>query len=226
MRVTPSLSLSISPLPPHSPPYFLLPYFLLPYLPLLSLCPINPLSHPPYLHASPTLNKPYTRMAYSQECQIYGKAWANRKLLRLHLSQDNVSKFLRESGSEFQTDGAMLCFVHLNRRNWPTVKSESACLNSNRMCRPPVVLQWLIVDQDLKNESAIDRVDYIIVNFRGGNAFYTAFHIAKALNISNKKLYLLVSLFLRPSSDFCCCCYLYIPWSTYTCDAVFDFDPY
>ena len=62
----------------------------------------------------------------------------------------------------------MRCSVHLNKRNWPTVKSKSACSNSNRMCRPPVVRQCLIVDQDLKNESAIDRVDYIIVNLRGG----------------------------------------------------------
>ena len=85
----------------------------------------------------------------------------------------------------FQTDGVMRCSVHLNRGNCPTVNSKCACSNGNRMCRPPVVRQCLIVDQDLKNESAIDRVDYIIVNFRGGNAFYTAFHIAKALNISN-----------------------------------------
>ena len=31
----------------------------------------------------------------------------NRKVLRLDLNSDNVCKFLRSAGSEFQTDGAM-----------------------------------------------------------------------------------------------------------------------
>ena len=31
----------------------------------------------------------------------------NRKVLRLDLNWDNVGKFLRSAGSEFQTDGAM-----------------------------------------------------------------------------------------------------------------------
>ena len=131
----------------------------------------------------------------------------------------------------FQTDGVMRCSVHLNRGNCPTVNSKCACSNGNRMCRPPVVRQCLIVDQDLKNESAIDRVNYIKVNFRGdfrgGGCLLHCVSYRKA--VEHFKLTIVFigkSLFKTKFRLFCSCCYLCIPWSTYIYDAEYDFGPY
>ena len=58
---------------------------------------------------------------------------ANKKVLRLDLNSDNVGKFLRSAGSEFQTDGAMklkerlaLMVLHQGRRSPPSPMCRQA----------------------------------------------------------------------------------------------------
>ena len=91
----PSLPLSIS-----------LPTYPLP----LTVPSRNSLIPPFHIHLSTFENKQnkYRCITYSQEYYIHGKALANRKVLRLDLNWDNVGKFLRLAGSEFQTDGLMI----------------------------------------------------------------------------------------------------------------------
>ena len=94
--VNPSLPLSIS---------------LSPSLPL-SLTVPSPLSPilPVHMHLSTSKNnnnKNNRCITCSQEYYICRKARVNRKVLRSDMNWNNVGKFVRSAGSEFQTDGAM-----------------------------------------------------------------------------------------------------------------------